>query len=311
MSKFYSVKVGRNPGVYTSWAECQAQTKGFSKAIFKSFSTREEALQFLHVGQANNNNTPAAVPMTNDAALLEAIQPQIQPYYETMILPTVATKDFANADKSILNTSDRLCVIYIDGSKRPTVNHRGMGSYCRYNFKDYYMSQPITREITDRYEIKPDDFEKLSSPAMEYICFAEVLFRFIQFRVREVEQMMPYTYTILDHNGFVQTIGDNKLMKVPRKLDPPVEIVFVSDYIGVKAFTDGSWTPKEDYIKKIRDSSLLIIKFLADKGINVRIRHIGGHLGHLGNELSDVMAKSQNFFDTIPQLVKDMTDKFM
>ncbi|MFK7960740.1 MAG: viroplasmin family protein [Phycisphaerales bacterium] len=41
--KFYAVRRGRTPGVYTTWAECQRQTKGFSGAEFKSFPSPGEA----------------------------------------------------------------------------------------------------------------------------------------------------------------------------------------------------------------------------------------------------------------------------
>jgi ribonuclease HI len=41
--KFYTVWVGRNPGIYSSWEECQLQINGFESAVYKSFSTREEA----------------------------------------------------------------------------------------------------------------------------------------------------------------------------------------------------------------------------------------------------------------------------
>lgn len=45
--KFYAVKKGLTPGVYTSWADCQAQINGFSGAIFKGFETLEEAKTFV------------------------------------------------------------------------------------------------------------------------------------------------------------------------------------------------------------------------------------------------------------------------
>ena len=38
--KFYAVKIGRQPGVFASWAECEAQTKNFSGARHKSFSSK-------------------------------------------------------------------------------------------------------------------------------------------------------------------------------------------------------------------------------------------------------------------------------
>lgn len=45
--KFYAVKVGKKPGIYETWAECQSQISGFSGAIYKGFSTKEEAVAFL------------------------------------------------------------------------------------------------------------------------------------------------------------------------------------------------------------------------------------------------------------------------
>jgi viroplasmin and RNaseH domain-containing protein len=45
--KFYAVKVGRKTGVYETWAECQIQISGFSGAVYKGFSTREEAVAFI------------------------------------------------------------------------------------------------------------------------------------------------------------------------------------------------------------------------------------------------------------------------
>lgn len=41
--KFYVVWAGVNPGIYTSWTECQLQIKGYEGAKYKSFETCEEA----------------------------------------------------------------------------------------------------------------------------------------------------------------------------------------------------------------------------------------------------------------------------
>jgi ribonuclease HI len=42
-SKYYVVWEGRQPGIYSTWAECQAQTNGFPQAKFKSFESEAEA----------------------------------------------------------------------------------------------------------------------------------------------------------------------------------------------------------------------------------------------------------------------------
>lgn len=44
---FYAVARGFEAGVYGTWAECERQVKGYSKARFKKFSTRQEALDFI------------------------------------------------------------------------------------------------------------------------------------------------------------------------------------------------------------------------------------------------------------------------
>lgn len=45
--KFYAVKVGRVPGVYRTWEECQPLVYQFEGAVYKSFPTEAEALAYL------------------------------------------------------------------------------------------------------------------------------------------------------------------------------------------------------------------------------------------------------------------------
>ncbi|KAF6205528.1 hypothetical protein GE061_019701 [Apolygus lucorum] len=43
----YAVAVGHKPGIYDTWADCSAQIKGCKGAKFKKFSTEEEAQAFI------------------------------------------------------------------------------------------------------------------------------------------------------------------------------------------------------------------------------------------------------------------------
>lgn len=54
-SYYYAVQAGRRPGVYNSWEECQANTSGYQNAVFKKFSTQEEAAAFS--GTSPNNHS--------------------------------------------------------------------------------------------------------------------------------------------------------------------------------------------------------------------------------------------------------------
>ena len=49
--KYYAVQRGRSTGVFFSWPECQKQVAGFSGAVFKSFTTLEEAEAFAKGGE--------------------------------------------------------------------------------------------------------------------------------------------------------------------------------------------------------------------------------------------------------------------
>ena len=48
MGKFYAVKAGLVPGVYTTWDECKAQVEHISGAVYKSFATEAEARAFVN-----------------------------------------------------------------------------------------------------------------------------------------------------------------------------------------------------------------------------------------------------------------------
>ena len=107
--KFYAVKKGLTPGVYTSWADCQAQINGFSGAIFKGFETLEEAKNFIGG--------------------------------ETEVFGDVGQKETALEEKEA--TPAEICadagteaVAYVDGSHDPATNNYSYGMVMFYNGKE-------------------------------------------------------------------------------------------------------------------------------------------------------------------------------
>lgn len=51
-NKFYVVWKGLNPGVYDNWEDCKKQVEGQEGAKYKSFSSRQEAVDALEKGYA-------------------------------------------------------------------------------------------------------------------------------------------------------------------------------------------------------------------------------------------------------------------
>ncbi|KAJ8566215.1 hypothetical protein ON010_g6911 [Phytophthora cinnamomi] len=69
---FYAVAAGRSTGVFTTWAECEAQVKGFTGCRYKKFKTSAEARAFvddykLQRGIVNftSSEPPAPTPTSN------------------------------------------------------------------------------------------------------------------------------------------------------------------------------------------------------------------------------------------------------
>jgi len=67
-SKYYVVWKGVEPGVYASWKECQRQINGYAGAIYKSFTTEDEAREayasspFDYLGKPRQTEKPIASP---------------------------------------------------------------------------------------------------------------------------------------------------------------------------------------------------------------------------------------------------------
>ncbi len=51
-AKYYAVLTGRRPGIYRTWEECKAQVDKFAMALFKSFKTEKEAIEYLATGKS-------------------------------------------------------------------------------------------------------------------------------------------------------------------------------------------------------------------------------------------------------------------
>ena len=66
--KFYAVRTGRRPGIYTTWRACEEQVKGFPGAAYKAFPTKAQALAFVGTSLPSSPSLlPAATrPATND-----------------------------------------------------------------------------------------------------------------------------------------------------------------------------------------------------------------------------------------------------
>lgn len=67
--KFYAVKNGRVPGIYTDWPSAQEQITGWQKPKHRSFATRAEAQRFLDESGPRTGDSPEATEVESTISI--------------------------------------------------------------------------------------------------------------------------------------------------------------------------------------------------------------------------------------------------
>lgn len=66
-NKVYAVRVGKSPGVYFTWAECEENVKGYSGAEYKSFKSEVDALAYFNGEYVGDKEVNIKHKFTTDA----------------------------------------------------------------------------------------------------------------------------------------------------------------------------------------------------------------------------------------------------
>jgi ribonuclease HI len=74
MRKFYVVWVGREPGIYTNWPDCNRQIIGFKGAKFKSFTDYDEANEAFNNPELNASSGKQAFASYRNASMAELLE---------------------------------------------------------------------------------------------------------------------------------------------------------------------------------------------------------------------------------------------
>ncbi len=118
--KYYAVKKGRTVGIFDNWDDCKLSIDGFTGAIYKSFTDREDANDFLN--NSNNNNQSSTNTLTNE---------QI--------------KSMVNDD-----LSQNITAVFVDGSFNKQIKKYSYGVYILTNeenkIKEYKISRSLDNE---------------------------------------------------------------------------------------------------------------------------------------------------------------------
>ena len=110
MAYYYAVKIGENPGIYSSWAECEKQVKGYPNAQFKKWKTREEAEAYI-------NGSGTSKPYGSDMSSISfgSKTPSFRENKEKAEL-FPAQDGSLTAIEELFQSTKTDCIAYVDGS---------------------------------------------------------------------------------------------------------------------------------------------------------------------------------------------------
>lgn len=60
-TKYYAVKHGKTPGIYTSWDDCKRQVHGYPNATYKSFTSLDLANDFMNIQTSSINDSSTSI----------------------------------------------------------------------------------------------------------------------------------------------------------------------------------------------------------------------------------------------------------
>lgn len=113
--KFYAVKKGRVPGVYTNWDACKAQVMGVSGAIYKGFPTKEEAEKFAGISEVEKYE--------DSETGMEHVQPDIE---------------------DVLQGKEKeTAVAYVDGSYHNGTKEFSYGAVIAYQGEEFHFYEKV------------------------------------------------------------------------------------------------------------------------------------------------------------------------
>lgn len=259
MAKFYGVKVGKQPGVYTDWASCEAQVKGFKGAKYASFPSEEEARNFVEgtptkteeekpisevktptenvdVNELRKKGMEAVDFLQNNNLILGSMADRIRKQVELScnVLEASQADAEARGGKPYPSHVD----VFVDGSYNSETNDYGYGVYI-------------------------NDGEKQQILYGRGVC---------QAGGRNIEGEVQASRRALDYVS----------------LNPQYKSCTIyHDYQGIGSWADKEWSTNKIYTTAYAN----FVEKIREKGLDVKFVHVDGHTGVEGNEYVDKLAK--------------------
>ena len=110
MAYYYAVKIGKNPGIYSSWAEGEKQVKAYPNAKFKKWKTREEAEAYID-GSGNSKSYGSDMSSIGFGSKTPSSRNE-----KGKTTPLPLQDGSLSAIEELFQSTKTDCIAYVDGS---------------------------------------------------------------------------------------------------------------------------------------------------------------------------------------------------
>lgn len=269
---YYAVLAGKNPGVYRTWPECQAQVKGFRNAQYKKFPTMEEAQAFVDLREPTSNFKPLEKEPKFQATRVSIFNQNKRETPFTSNDPTPSVKILPKRSREASNISS-------SDSERPTkLQNTGLDRKPTYAKKE-----PYAVVYTDGAS---SNNGKHHARAGYGVYWGDNDARNVSARLKGERQT----------NQRAEAMAVLHVLEDTKESDTPLEIRTDSQYV-INAVTTWykSWI-KKDWIasngKEVQNRDLFepIVNLVKSRKADVKFTYVPGHSGFEGNEKADQLA---------------------
>ncbi|XP_029451658.1 ribonuclease H1-like [Rhinatrema bivittatum] len=256
---YYAVRIGKKPGVYQTWEECNEQVNRFPSARYKKFATEEEAWAFVdstksagpssecksetcHEGEVENLNLSRSKrphQQLSSSEDEEELEHKRGKYTEASATPLVEKTTFTYLGDAVVVYTDGCC-----SSNGRSKARAGIGVYWGPGHPLNVDDRLPGRQTNQRAEIQA------ACRAIE------------QAKGQNINKLVLYTDSMFTINGITKWVEN-------------------WDTNGWKQSTGKDVINKKDF-KKLQKLT---------KGIDITWMHIPGHAGFPGNEAADRLAR--------------------
>lgn len=268
-SKFYAVKTGKVPGIYTTWDECQANVKGFSGAKYQSFTTEEEAKAFMSMAVESTKTQVHDDTHTTNSSVVASDVPRMSDV-ELKGMETKAKKclDYLHDSKLISES------LYADASRQIDVNLRVRKA------AQSAMAARDGKPYPEHIDVYVDGSYNSESNEYGYGVYMND---------GERERILYGRGPCMEGGRNVEgEIAASKEALSAIRLNPYYKSVTIyHDYQGIGSWADGDWKTNKAYNQAYK----MFVNNLRQNGLQIDFKHVDGHTGVEGNEYVDKLAK--------------------